>query len=65
MKNKLSLLSNHIQEEEEKENNPLPAIYNRQIDILIVDDSPYNLFILQEMLQSISSINEIDQALHG
>ena len=65
MKNKLSLLSNHIQEEEEKENNPLPAIYNRQIDVLIVDDSPYNLFILQEMLQSISSINEIDQALHG
>ena len=51
--------------EEEKENHPLPAIYNRKIDVLIVDDSPYNLFILQEMLQSISSINVIDQALNG
>ena len=64
MRNKLSPLMNNIIEEE-KENHPLPAIYNRKIDVLIVDDSPYNLFILQEMLQSISSINVIDQALNG
>ena len=63
MRNKLSPLMNNI--EEEKENHAFPAIYNRKIDVLMVDDSPYNLFILQEMLQSISSINVIDQALNG
>ena len=32
--------------EEEKEDQAFHPIKNKQIDVLIVDDSPYNLFIL-------------------
>jgi CheY-like chemotaxis protein len=33
--------------------------------ILIVDDSPYNLFVLEELLLEISSIFNIDKAING
>ena len=38
---------------------------NRTVNALIVDDSPYNLFVLEEMLQTYKKVKRIDQALNG
>jgi CheY-like chemotaxis protein len=32
---------------------------------LIVDDSAYNLFVLEELLSDIKTINEIKRAMNG
>lgn len=33
--------------------------------VLIVDDAPYNLLVLEELLGDIKEINEVDKALNG
>jgi CheY-like chemotaxis protein len=33
--------------------------------VLIVDDSPYNLFVLEELLYEIKTIKTIDKAING
>lgn len=37
-----------------------PRLNNKNIKVLIVDDSPYNLFVLNEMLQEYDKITTID-----
>ena len=32
---------------------------NRSFRVLIVDDSPYNLFVMKELLQLIPAVNEV------
>jgi hypothetical protein len=32
---------------------------------LIIDDSPYNLFVLEELLSEIKSVSFIDKAING
>ena len=37
----------------------------RPFSVLIVDDSAYNLFVLQELIRSIDSAIHVDSALNG
>ena len=36
-----------------------------EIKVLIVDDSPYNLFVLREMISRLDHLAVVDQALNG
>lgn len=38
---------------------------NNKIDVLIVDDSPYNLFVLEELLSAYDKVNRVDKAMNG
>lgn len=43
----------------------LNLINYKKIDILMVDDSPYNLFILKEMMSNFENIKVLDTAMNG
>lgn len=42
-----------------------PVQLQRKLKVLVVDDSSYNLFIMEEILKLISTVGEIVTALNG
>ena len=46
-------------------NHPRSQSKKKFVSILIIDDSPYNLFVLEEMITSVPNVSVLEQALNG